>query len=183
MPLPGAGAFRTFLEAMARDEDVRRGGVSAYESLDSRSRDSWLAHVEEIARTPGAPLGLALLALFGTETDPNRQRRLLACAAEPPFALRRSLPEATCWQLVRPLGCELASIATVHMAEDGRVVLARYEPLAPIELSGGAEGVALGEAVTVLAHAIVHHAATLRPVLLPFVDLFSPTVRAVETAA
>ena len=183
MPLPGAGAFRTFLEAMARDEDIRRGGVSAYESLDARARSSWLTHVEEIARSPGAPIGLALLALFGVEVDPDRQRRLLACAAEPPFALRRPVEAATCWQLVRPLGCELASIATVHLDGDGRVVWARYEPLIAIDLSGGAEGVALGEAVMVLAHAIVHDAASLRPVLLPFVDLFSPTVRAVEAAA
>lgn len=181
--MTGSGPFRTFLEAMAKDEDTCRGGVSASLALDALGKERWLVHLEGFARKPGAPLGRAILALLGVEEDELRKRRLLACAAEPPFAVRKREGDTVIWKLVRPLGCELASVASIRLDADERVLEASYAPLAPWAWDEGFEGAALGDATLALAHAVVHDAIPLRPVLLPFLELFSARARPSEVAA
>lgn len=175
--------FRTFLEAMANDEDTSRGGVAAYTSLDAAGRELWIAHIEFFARTPGAPIGLAILSLLAAEDDDVRKRRLLACATEPPFALCKADGSGTWWKLVRPLGCEFASVASIRLDPTDRVLEAHYEPFARSGWDEGFEGASLGDAVQALAHAVVRDATRLRPVLLPFVELFSTHLRVTEAAA
>lgn len=174
----GGELLRTLLEAMSRDPAAAQGGVEAYLQLAAGERDAWIASLERFGRRAGVPIGLGILALFGAEPDAGRQRRLLACAAEPPFALCKVHAEETWWRLVRPLGCEYASLATVHLGVGGVVRTAHYEPFATGALADGYVGVALADAVSALAHAVVQAPAVLRPALLPFVDLFSATPRA-----
>lgn len=182
-PPVDARVLRTFLEAMASDASTAQGGVAAYVALDGPQRDAWITHVEAAARVPGMPLGLGVLALFGAETDARRQRRLLACAAEAPFALRKLCVDGTWWRLVRPLGCEFASIATVFLADVGAVREVSYEPFAAGAFAEGYVGVALADAVSALAHAVLRAPDPLRPALLPFVELFSPCGRVLPEVA
>lgn len=175
--------LRTFLEAMSRDPDTAEGGVAAYRVLGDRERDAWLAHVEAAVRLPGAPLGLGVLALLGAETDATRQRRLLDCAAEPTFALRKAGVDGAWWRLVRPLSCDFASIATVFLADSGAVRDASYQPFALEAFAEGYVGVALADAVNALAHAVVRTPDALRATLLPFVELFSPCARILPEVA
>lgn len=179
----GGELLRTFLEAMSRDPGTAQGGVVAYLQLDSAQRDAWISCVERVLRKPGSAIGLGVLALFGAETDAGRQRRLLACAAEPVFALRKPDPDGDWWRLVRPLGCEYAAIATVHLGGGDVVHAASYEPFAVGAFAPGYVGVALADAVTALAHAVVHAPGALRPALLPFVELFSATARTLPEVA
>lgn len=179
----GSELLRTFLEAMSRDAGTAQGGVVAYMQLDAAERDAWISCVERVDKRASAPIGLGVLALFGAETDAGRQRRLLACAAEPAFALRKVDADGAWWRLVRPLGCEYASIATVHLGAAGSVQSARYEPFATGALAAEYVGVALADAVSALAHAVVRAPDALRPALLPFVELFSPTARVLPEVA
>lgn len=158
---------------MARDPHAAEGAVQAYQTLSPAERAGWIAQVERCTASDRAGLGRAVLALFGAEDDPVRKQRLFACAAEAPYALGRQVPGERCWRLVRPLSCELASVATVLLDEHGQVLDARYSPLSPIGLDDGYRGVALSDAVAELAHAVVREPSKLRPVLLPFLELFS----------
>ena len=180
---PDAEVLRTFLEAMSSDPSTAQGGVAAYLLLDGPQRDAWITLVESAARLPGRSLGLGVLALLGAETDAKRQRRLLDAVAEPTFALRRPAEGGAWWRLVRPLGCDFASIATVFLADSGAVRDVSYEPFALGAFAADYAGVALADAVTTLAHAVVRAPDALRPALLPFVELFSPSGRVLPEVA
>lgn len=183
-------ALLALFRNMAERTEVAEGAVQAYLQLEPRLREEWISQLERAIRQPGPPLGAVALALFTAETSSHepgaqrasaRGRRLWSCAQERPFSLVRDEGAgARTWRLLRPMRCEWSSVASVRLSEQGRVERAELWPLSRQGWELGFEGIALSDAISALAHAVVREPARLRPVLAPFAELFSASFSAHE---
>lgn len=188
-------AWRTWLEALARDADAVTAAALAYESLGTEGRDAWLDALDADAPHVGVPKVALYAPLLGVEHDEERRARI---AANVEGAARRSTRsealvgvrdgERVCL-IVTPLYLEFVELLVCVYEPDRGIHEARHRWLAHAsDVSAYAEelGVELSDAplpqiVEELAHAVVADRRAGRDApsaLMRCSELFAPDVDA-----
>ena len=186
-------AWRTWLEALARDAEAALGAAFAYEALDDRGRTAVLDVLEVDAMRLSVPRVAVFAPLLSVETDPARRERICAAMGNdvganvivPPRALMGTTKNGDTIVLaethmylgfVRVTVCRLTPDRCVHWVRSDPLNDARDVTLPGCLVEGAKlEEVPLRTAVDSIAHALVAQRrlfGELPPNLRPLVELF-----------
>ena len=82
-----AGAWKTWLVALATDAEAALGAALAYDSLPAHARSAWLDALEADARDLGIPAVALYAPLLSVEADNGRRARMESALASAPIAV------------------------------------------------------------------------------------------------
>lgn len=190
-------AWQVWLSALATDPEAALAAALAYEALDDAGRALWLDALDQDAPAIQVPRVAIYGPLLWVETDPSRRARI-ATAMGSETGVRQARVAARALHgvasererlvvLVLPLHLDFVQVLACKFSLDDGFEWVRHDPIvrnadAPAADSCvdgiGVELVPLKPVIEELAHAVVAHRRSGRPLpdaLKTFVDLFDPT--------
>ncbi len=187
-------AWCAWLGALATDAEAALAAALAYKQLEGPARDSWLSAVEHDADRLDVPRIALFAPLLAVEADPERRGRIMQsmgpadAAATPRLGAsgligrtRDGLRIATVTtplylNFVQVLACAYRPGSGFEWVKHDPIVSREAAPVAGAKLDGvELESIPLKPLVDELAHAVVAHTRSNRPLpegLSCFVDLF-----------
>lgn len=189
-------AWCEWLDALATDAEAALAAAMAYKQLDARSRDRWLAALEQDAARVRVPRIAVYAPLLAVESDPERRARIAAAigpadAAATPRAESRALRGVgrdglSVGTIVSPLYLDFVQVLACGFRAAAGFEWVRHDPIVAGEAAPRAGDTILGvklEATPVaplvddLALAVLSHrrgGRELPEALKMFADLFGP---------
>jgi hypothetical protein len=187
-------AWRRWLEALGTDAEAALAASMAYRQLDGPGRSRWLAAVKQEVDRLSVPRIAVYAPLLAVENDPGRRACIVrSLGPADAAATPRSSARGLCGQLkgglrvaaiVTPLYLDFAQVLAcgyrpgegIEWVRHDPIVDRRCTPVAGDDIGGViVEGVPLKVLVDELAHAVVAHSRSGRPLpdaLRAFADLF-----------
>jgi len=188
------GAWRTWLSSLATDADAANAAAHLYAELAPEQRDAWLEVLAEDLRGLPVPKAAVYGPLLAVESDPARYQRIQrqsGVALDPSANVRRAYVASTeDQQRVAVLICSLyldfvAVLACQYSGNKGFSWVKQLPLLGDDDAPKAGDRfarvtlapAAIGDVIDELAHAVVAHRRSARPlpdVLCDWAELFRP---------
>jgi len=187
-------AWCAWLGALATDAEAAMAAALAYKQLEGPARDSWLSAVEHDADRLDVPRIALFAPLLAVELDPERRDRIVRsmgpadAAATPRLGANGLIGRARDGMRVAtvttPLYLNFVQVLACGFRRGSGFEWVRHDPIVTREAAPAAgskldgvelEAIPLKPLVDELAHAVVAHTRTKRPLpdgLSCFADLF-----------
>ena len=123
-----AGAWKTWLVALATDAEAALGAALAYDSLPAHARSAWLDALEADARDLGIPAVALYAPLLSVEADNGRRARMESALASAPIAVPIDPVHPHAFRGVAADGTHACIVTSPLYLDFVQVLWCRYRP-------------------------------------------------------